>query len=56
MNVGASIGIAVRADAKSGADDLINEADAAMYEAKRAGKGRVVRSAPVSLGVRGPVA
>jgi diguanylate cyclase (GGDEF)-like protein len=56
VNVSASIGIAVRADAKGGADDLINEADAAMYEAKRSGKGRVATSAPVSLGVRGPVA
>ncbi len=56
VNVSASIGIAVRSDAKSGADELIQEADTAMYQAKRAGKGRVVRSAPVSLGVRGPVA
>ncbi|MDP9252996.1 MAG: GGDEF domain-containing protein, partial [Chloroflexota bacterium] len=56
VNVSASIGIAFRADAKSGADELINEADAAMYEAKRGGKGRVTLSAPVSLGVRGPVA
>jgi len=39
----------------TGADAFIQEADAAMYEAKRAGKGRVVRSAPVSLS-RGPVA
>ena len=56
VNVSASIGIAVRSDAKGSADELINEADAAMYEAKRTGKGRVARSAPVSLGVRGPVA
>ena len=56
MNVSASIGIAVQADAKTGAEALIHQADAAMYEAKRAGKGRAVRSAPVSLGVRGPVA
>jgi diguanylate cyclase (GGDEF)-like protein len=56
VNISASIGIAVRSDAKIGADELIQEADTAMYQAKRAGKGRVSRSAPVSLGVRGPVA
>jgi diguanylate cyclase (GGDEF)-like protein len=56
VNVGASIGIAVQSDAKTGADALTHEADAAMYEAKRAGKGRAVRSTPLSLGVRGPVA
>ena len=56
VNVGASIGIAVQADGKTGADAFIHEADAAMYEAKRAGKGRAVSATPVSLGVRGPVA
>jgi diguanylate cyclase (GGDEF)-like protein len=55
VNVSASIGVAVRADGSAGADELIQEADEAMYEAKRAGKGRVVRSTPVSLR-RGPVA
>lgn len=55
MNLSVSIGVAVRANASIGADALIQEADAAMYEAKRAGKGRVVRSAPVSL-EHGPVA
>ena len=55
VSVSASIGIAVRADANVDADALINEADAAMYEAKRAGKNRVVRAAPVSLR-SGPVA
>lgn len=53
--VSAPIVVAVRADASTGADELIQEADVAMYEAKRAGKGRVDRSAPVSLG-SGPVA
>ncbi len=53
--VGASIGVALRADASAGADELIQQADVAMYEAKRAGKGRVARSAPVSL-EHGPVA
>jgi diguanylate cyclase (GGDEF)-like protein len=56
VSVGASIGVALRAKGGLGAESLTNEADAAMYEAKRAGKGRVVRSTPVSLGVRGPVA
>ena len=56
VKVSASIGLALRAKGGFGAEALTNEADAAMYEAKRAGKGRVVRSAPVSLGVRGPVA
>ncbi len=55
VNVSASIGIASRADASIGADELIKEADEAMYEAKRAGKGRVKRSTPVSLR-SGPVA
>ena len=56
VNVSASIGVALCADATTGADALIHEADEAMYEAKSAGKGRVARSAPVSLGIRGPVA
>ena len=55
VNVSASIGIAQRADATMTADALIQEADEAMYEAKRTGKGRVVRSAPLSLR-SGPVA
>ena len=56
VNVSASIGVALRAKGGFGAEALTHEADVAMYEAKRAGKGRVVRSAPVSFGVRGPVA
>lgn len=55
VNVSASIGVATRSDASTAADDLIQEADAAMYEAKRTGKARVVRSALVSLR-HGPVA
>jgi GGDEF domain-containing protein len=42
--VSASIGVAVRADDSTYTDTLIAEADAAMYEAKRAGKGCVVSS------------
>ena len=55
VNVSASIGIASRGEANVDADELIKEADEAMYEAKRAGKGRVMRSTPVSLR-SGPVA
>ena len=46
VTVSASIGMALRADGGTGADELIQEADGAMYEAKRAGKGRVVLSRP----------
>jgi diguanylate cyclase (GGDEF)-like protein len=55
VSVSASIGLALRADGNTGADELIHEADAAMYEAKRAGKDRVHLWAPVSL-KGGPVA
>ena len=36
-----SIGVALRAEDSTGTETLLAEADAAMYEAKRAGKGRV---------------
>lgn len=55
VTISASIGAALTADAGIDADSLIQEADTAMYEAKRAGKGRVVLSTPVSL-KSGPVA
>jgi diguanylate cyclase (GGDEF)-like protein len=44
VRISASIGVAVRADDSTGPETLIAEADAAMYEAKHAGKGRAVRS------------
>jgi diguanylate cyclase (GGDEF)-like protein len=56
VDIGASIGVALRAKGGLSAESLTHEADVAMYEAKRSGKGRVVRSAPLSFGVRGPVA
>jgi diguanylate cyclase (GGDEF)-like protein len=40
VHVGASIGVAVRSDASTVADDLIQEADAAMYESKRTSHAR----------------
>lgn len=40
LTVGVSIGIAVCPDGKCDADALLSEADKAMYEAKRQGKGR----------------
>jgi diguanylate cyclase (GGDEF)-like protein len=55
VNVSASIGVAVRTDATTSVDALVHEADEAMYAAKRAGKGRVMRAAPVCL-TGGPVA
>jgi diguanylate cyclase (GGDEF)-like protein len=55
VSVSASIGVALRTDGSTGTDELIHEADGAMYEAKRAGKNCVHLSAPVSL-KGGPVA
>jgi len=43
--VGVSIGVAL-SEPTSSADELLNRADAAMYEAKAQGKGRVSLSAP----------
>ena len=54
VNVSASIGLALRSDTTTGAEELIREADEAMYAAKRTGKGRVVRFAPTEE--RAPVA
>ena len=44
-----SIGVALRAEDSTGTETLLAEADAAMYEAKRAGKGRVVTSREAAL-------
>ena len=41
VQIGASVGLAHRADARSGAD-LVRRADVALYEAKQTGKGTVV--------------
>ena len=40
--IGASIGISVHSDVKTNANDVIRNADIAMYEAKRLGRGQVV--------------
>ena len=44
--VRASVGIAVAASGQRSAADLLRDSDAAMYEAKRQGKGRTVRFEP----------
>jgi diguanylate cyclase (GGDEF)-like protein len=46
VSLSASIGVVVPSDGSLGADALIHKADTAMYEAKAAGKDRVVRSGP----------
>jgi diguanylate cyclase (GGDEF)-like protein len=51
VDLSASIGVALRADGRSGADELIQEADAAMYEAKHMGKGRVVHARRPALAI-----
>ncbi len=51
VRISASIGAAVRDATGSSADELVREADLAMYEAKRTGKGRAVRFAD---GIREP--
>jgi diguanylate cyclase (GGDEF)-like protein/PAS domain S-box-containing protein len=40
VHIGASIGVALTTDAVTGPEDLLRQADAAMYEAKRRGRGR----------------
>ncbi|HSO29140.1 MAG TPA: sensor domain-containing diguanylate cyclase [Candidatus Sulfomarinibacteraceae bacterium] len=46
INASISIGVALRTAHGATVDDLVQEADAAMYEAKRTGKGRAVRFSP----------
>ena len=53
VSVSISIGVAHRSTAGASVAELLGEADAAMYEAKRAGKGRAVRFHP---GLRGSAA
>lgn len=43
---GASIGIAVSSESSVSAEVLLREADSALYEAKRTGRGRAVLSSP----------
>ncbi len=51
VQVGTSIGVALTARSDEGTGDLIGRADAAMYEAKARGRGRiVVDAAPTPLG------
>jgi diguanylate cyclase (GGDEF)-like protein len=53
LHISASLGVAVYPDNAPDADSLLRSADAAMYEAKLHGRGRVVGQAP---GERGPLA
>ena len=48
--VGVSVGIACFSDVPDDVDTLVRAADSAMYEAKRAGKGRVVMARPERAG------
>jgi diguanylate cyclase (GGDEF)-like protein len=43
---GASIGVAVSSESSASAEVLLREADSALYEAKRTGRGRAVLSSP----------
>ncbi|HWE24994.1 MAG TPA: GGDEF domain-containing protein, partial [Myxococcales bacterium] len=46
LNLGASVGMALYTAPAGSAEEMIRAADAAMYEAKRRGRGRVVLSQP----------
>lgn len=53
VQVGASAGVTVARGAEHPIDDLLSEADVALYDAKRRGKSRVCRFDPGSRPVRG---
>lgn len=53
VTVSASIGVGLRSSGGATADELVEEADVAMYEAKRTGKNRVVRFSPALSKVPG---
>ena len=46
LNIGASIGISIFPDDASDAEELMQQADSAMYAAKREGKNRVMTFTP----------
>jgi diguanylate cyclase (GGDEF)-like protein len=52
LRITASVGVAASSEGLK--DGLISDADAALYEAKRAGKNRTVSASPRTANVSGP--